>query len=125
MGYRPTPRFNVNTVEWKPYVEWGGQKAILHVSDDGTLVAGSFREEGTNRVTMPFDQFIYIVAGRMKVTVHGGDEFEMGPGDCCYMFAGDDVTYVQTDGFHDVTVLMSSTRIDEFADDDPSRDAAE
>lgn len=118
--YRATPRFNVHTVQRQPYPDWNGEKAILHVSKDGRIVAGSFKEEGTQQVVMPFDQFIYVVAGRMKVSVEGGDTFEMGPGDCCFVFKGDTITYEQSDGFLDITVLISESRIDEFADDAPA-----
>ena len=65
--YRPTPRFNVHTVAREPYPEWGGDQAMLHISPDGRFVAGSFREEGRNTVVLPFDQFVYVVAGRMSV----------------------------------------------------------
>ncbi len=54
-------------------------------------MAGSFRESGTHRLVMPFDEFIYVVGGGVKITIEGGESFEMTAGDACYLRQGQDV----------------------------------
>lgn len=109
---RTNPRFNVHSTQYELLPEFGGSKAILHHSADGTRLAGSFRESGTHRLTMPFDEFIYVIGGGVKITIEDGDCFELKAGDACYLFQGQDVLFEMTDDFHDVTVLMSDKRIE-------------
>ena len=108
----PVPRFNVHDVDRTPLPEFGGDQAVLYTSPDRRRVAGSFRESGTHKMTMPFDEFIYVVAGGVKITVEGRDSFELGVGDCCWLSQGDDVTFEMREGFMDVTVLVSDDPID-------------
>jgi uncharacterized cupin superfamily protein len=106
------PRFNVNTVEWTSFPEFGGHEAILYKSDDGTRLAGSFRESGKHTMVMPFDEFMYLLAGTAKISVEGGESFELGVGECCYLRQGMTVTMEMSEDFHDVTVLVSDTAFD-------------
>ena len=106
------PHFNVHTTNFEPLPEFGGSKAILYHSPDGTRLAGSFRESGTHQFVMPFDEFIYVVAGGVKITITDGESFNLGVGDTCYLKQGQDVLFEMTDDFHDVTVLISDKRID-------------
>ncbi len=106
------PHFNVHTTVFEPLPEFGGSKAILYHSPDRTRVAGSFRESGTHRLTMPFDEFIYVVAGGVKISIAGGESFSLAVGDACYLKQGQDVLFEMTEDFHDVTVLMSDTAIE-------------
>ncbi len=107
----PVPHFNVHTTEFEPLPEYGGGQAILYRSPDGRRLAGSFRESGQHHMVMPFDEFIYIVAGSMRITVDGGAELSMSVGDACYLTAGQHVAFDQSEDFHDVTVLMSEDEI--------------
>lgn len=109
---KSVPHFNVHTTAFEPLPEFGGSKAILYKSADGKRVAGSFRESGTHRLVMPFDEFIYVVGGGVRITIEGGESFEMTVGDACYLRQGQDVVFEMRDGFHDVTVLMSDTGIE-------------
>lgn len=112
MGNASVPRFNVNSVEWTSFPEFGGHEAILYKSEDGTRLAGSFREAGKHTMVMPFDEFMYLIAGTVRISVEGGDSFELGVGDCCYLRQGMTVTFEMSDDFHDVTVLISDTSFD-------------
>lgn len=105
------PHFNVHTAAYDPLPEYGGSKAILYQSSDGTRIAGSFRESGTHQLLMPFDEFIYVVAGAVKITVEGGTSFQLSVGDACYLKQGQNVTFEMTPDFHDVTVLISDAPI--------------
>ena len=109
------PRFRVNEAEFVPF-DLGdgisGHQAILHRSEDGTRLAGSFKESGVIHEVMPFDEFIYVVAGSTRIEVLDGDSFELGTGDCCYLRQGQDVTFHHSDDFHDVVVLISDQPID-------------
>ncbi len=106
------PHFNVHTTRFDPLPEFGGSKAILYHSPDGKRLAGSFRESGTHRLTMPFDEFIYVVGGGVTITITGGERFILAVGDTCYLKQGQEVLFEMTDDFHDVTVLISDTAID-------------
>jgi uncharacterized cupin superfamily protein len=109
------PRF---TVKEAPFVAFdmgdgvSGHQAILHKSHDGTRLAGSFKESGVIHEVMPFDEFIYVVAGSSRISVKNGDTFELNTGDCCYLRQGLDVTFEHSDDFHDVVVLISDKPID-------------
>ena len=106
------PHFNVHSADWVPLPQLGGFEAILHKSPDGKRLAGSFRESGTHIMEMPFDEFMYLVAGTAKITVDDQETVELGPGDCCYLSQGSRVTFDYSDDFHDVTVLISETPIE-------------
>ena len=110
------PYFNVHTTKFDPLPEFGGSQAILYKSSDGKRLAGSFRESGTHTITMPFDEFIYIVAGGAKISVEGGDTVDLKVGDCCYLRQGQKVTFEMTDDFHDVTVLISDDAFNHVAE---------
>lgn len=110
------PRFNVSTAAYEPLPEFGGSQALLYTSADGKRLAGSFKESGTHTMVMPFDEFVYVLAGRCTITVEGGDSLEVGVGDCCYLREGMNVTWEMSDDFHDVTVLISDTSFDLDAD---------
>jgi uncharacterized cupin superfamily protein len=109
------PRFTVTDAPFVPF-DMGdgisGHQAILHKSDDGTRLAGSFKESGFIHEVMPFDEFIYVIAGSSRISVKDGDTFELKAGDCCYLRQGLDVTFEHSDDFHDVVVLMSDQPID-------------
>lgn len=101
--------FNVNTISYQPLPEFGGKKAILHTSDDHKRLAGSFHETGVHTMVMPFDEFIYVIAGTATISVDGGDSVELGVGGCCYLTEGQNVTFDFSSDFHDVSVLVSDT----------------
>ena len=102
-------QFNVFTTEYEPLPEYGGMKAILHAATDNRRVAGSFHESGVHQMVMPFDEFIYVIAGTARISVIGGDTIELGVGGCCYLTEGQDVTFEFSEDFHDVSVLVSDT----------------
>lgn len=101
--------FNVFTTDYQPLPEFGGKKAILHFSDDQKRLAGSFHESGVHTMLMPFDEFIYVIAGTAKISIDGGEEFELGVGGACYLTEGQTVTFEFSEDFHDVSVLVSDT----------------
>lgn len=101
------PRFNVHTVAYDLSPEWGGWKKFLYESGDGARRAGSFKEVGHYQATMPFDEFMFVIAGSLSVSVEGGETFELTSGDCCYLRKGLSVTFDFSSDFHDVAVLMS------------------
>ena len=109
------PRFNVHTAKYEPPPEFGGKQAVLYKSEDGKRLAGSFHESGTHTIVMPFDEFMYLIAGTCKITV-GEDSFTMAVGDCCYLRQGQEVTMEMSDDFHDVTVLVSDDAFDHVDD---------
>lgn len=108
----PLPHFNVHDTEFEPLPEFGGGKAILYHSPDKRRLAGSFRESGTHRMTMAFDEFIYVVGGGVTITADGGEPVRLEAGDTCYLTQGQDVLFEMDDDFHDVTVLISDDPIE-------------
>ena len=107
------PRLNVNDASaFEPFPEMGGAKGVLYHSPDGMRLAGSFKESGTHTMEMPFDEFIYVVAGGVSITVHGGDRHDFDVGDAFYLRQGMTVDFAMTDDFQDVTVLIADTPFD-------------
>lgn len=106
------PHFTVATTPHDPLPEFGGSKAILFQSTDRKRMAASFRESGKARMTMPFDDFSYVVAGSGKIIVDGGEPISLGVGDAFYLQQGQDVQFDLADDFHVVTMLMSDVPFD-------------
>jgi uncharacterized cupin superfamily protein len=105
------PHFKVETTPHDPLPEYGGSKAILYHSADGKRLAASFRESGTARMTMAFDDFSYVIRGSAKITVDGGEPISLTVGDAFYLKQGQDVIFDLSDDFHVVTMLMSDSPI--------------
>jgi len=106
------PHFNVNTKTHDPLPEFGGGKAILFHSADRKRLAASFRESGKLRMTMPFDDFSYVVGGSATIIVDEGKPVSLGAGDVFYLKQGQDVQFDLSDDFHVVTMLMSDDPIE-------------
>jgi uncharacterized cupin superfamily protein len=102
-------QFNVFTTDYEPLPEYGGKQAILHAAEDKRRLAGSFHESGVHHLLMPYDEFIYVIAGTATISVEGGETVELGVGGCCYLLEGQNVTFDFSDDFHDVSVLVSDT----------------
>ena len=105
------PRLNVHTTEFTPMPEFGGSQAVLYRSPDGTRLAGTFHESGSHTLTMEYDEFLYILAGHLVVTIHGGDRHELTVGDACYLRQGLTVDFEMSEDFQDVAVLVSDNAI--------------
>ena len=87
-----------------------GHESILYRSADRLRIAGTFKESGTLRLLMPFDEFVYVIAGTVTMTNHDVDQtFTAGPGEAFWVMQGSDVTWTMSDDFHDITVLISDT----------------
>lgn len=106
------PSLNVNTSHFDPLPEFGGSQCVLYRSPDRTRLAGSFKETGSHRMTMAYDEFVYVVAGGVALTVEGGERYEFEVGDAFYVRQGMTVLWEMTDDFHDVTVLISDQPMD-------------
>lgn len=102
-------QFNVHTVDYEPLPEYGGKKAVLYTSEDNRRLAGSFQESGLHTMVMPYDEFIYVIAGTATISIEGGETLELGVGGCCYLTEGQNVTFDFSEDFHDVSVLVSDT----------------
>jgi uncharacterized cupin superfamily protein len=101
------PHFNVHTADYEPAPEVNGFKKWLYESPDGVRRAGSFKESGRFELVMPFDEFLYVVAGSTKVSVQGGESFELTAGGCCFLRKGLAVAFETSPDYHDVCVFMS------------------
>jgi uncharacterized cupin superfamily protein len=96
---------------WVSKPEVGGSEAIIYRSADGRRVAIAFKESGKGTYTFPFDEFFYVISGRIKITVHGGPTFEVKPGGVTYLKEGQTVDYEFSKesgkGFYAVAYLAS------------------
>lgn len=101
------PHFNVHTVSYEPAPEVNGWKRWLYESPDGARRAGSFKESGRFDLVMPFDEFLYVVAGSTKITIEGGESFELAAGGCCFLRKGLEASFETSPDYHDVCVFMS------------------
>jgi uncharacterized cupin superfamily protein len=106
------PHFHVETTPHDPMPEFGGSKAILFHSPDRKRLAASFRESGTLRMTMPFDDFSYVVGGSGTIIVDNGEPISLSVGDAFYLKQGQEVQFDLAKDFHVVTMLMSDDQIE-------------
>lgn len=104
--------FSVASATYDPLPEYGGGKAVLYHSPDRKRMAGSFKESGAHSMILPFDEFIYVIAGSTKVSITGGDSFELQAGGACYLKQGQEVAFEMSDDFHDVAVLIGDEPFD-------------
>jgi len=57
---------------------------VLYRSEDRKRIAGTFKESGTHKMVMPFDEFVCVIGGSVKVSVEGGNSFAASAGDAFY-----------------------------------------
>lgn len=105
------PHFAVPEAPFEPMPQYGGSQAVLYRSPDGRRIAGTFRESGSHTLTMAYDEFIFVVAGGVALTVHGGERHDLTAGDACYLREGQTVDFEMSDDFQDIAVLISDTPI--------------
>lgn len=114
MSATDIPQFNVFTPEWQKMAGGDGiegHEAILYRSEDGRRMAGTFKESGRSTLVMPFDEFVYVLAGTATVTVTGREPLVASVGDAFYVREGQEVTWELSEDFQDVTVLISDNPI--------------
>jgi uncharacterized cupin superfamily protein len=92
--------------KWSPLPEFGGEEAIIYRSPDGRRVAAAFRESGLASFTYPFDEFLVVTSGSVRMAVRGGETFTLRTGDVAYLRKGLTVDMEFSEGFSDVTCLM-------------------
>jgi uncharacterized cupin superfamily protein len=97
---------NVHTAAWEPFPEFGGQRATLYESADGTRFAASYRLSGRHTWTLQYDDYFYVIAGHATITVDGQETFEVASGDFCRLRQGATVTFDMSEDFHEVSVLV-------------------
>jgi len=105
------PHGNPADFRWTSLPEFGGEEAIIYRSADGRRVAAAFRESGRHTFTYPFDEFLVVTAGSVKVQVHGGPGFELTRGDVAYFREGMTVDLDFSPDFADVTMLVSDREV--------------
>jgi uncharacterized cupin superfamily protein len=69
-------------------------------------VAAAFRESGLASFTYPFDEFLVVTSGSVRMAVRGGETFTLRTGDVAYLRKGLTVDMEFSEGFSDVTCLM-------------------
>jgi uncharacterized cupin superfamily protein len=90
-GDTAVPRFNIHDhSRYKPTGQPGVSEALLYRSPDGKIKTSGLRSKKTKKRTHEYrtDEQIYIFDGSMKVSVHGGETFELGVGDMAYFRTG-------------------------------------
>jgi uncharacterized cupin superfamily protein len=105
------PRGKPADFQWTALPEFGGEEAIIYRSRDGRRVAAAFRESGRHTFTYPFDEFLVVTAGSVKMRVHGGPAFELTQGDVAYLREGMTVDMDFSPDFEDVTMLVSDREV--------------
>lgn len=106
------PHFHVETASYEPLPEYGGSKAIFYHSPDRRRLAASFHESGAARMTMPFDDFSYVITGSAKMIVDDGEPINLKAGDVFYLREGQKVQFDVSDNFHVVAMLVSDNPIE-------------
>ena len=92
---------------WVALPEFGGREAVIYRSPDGRRVAAAFEESGKESFTYPFDEFLMVTAGTVKIKVHGGETLLLSKGDVAYIPEGSAVDFVFSKDFADITCLTA------------------
>jgi hypothetical protein len=84
------------------------------------LSASAFRgiclESGKRTFTYPFDEFFYVISGRIKINVEGGSTFEVKQGEVGYNRKGQTIDFeFSKGGFHSVAYLVSDEDLSKWA----------
>jgi uncharacterized cupin superfamily protein len=101
------PHGRLEDFKWVPLPQAGGSQAIIYRSPDGKRVAAAFKESGKVTFTFPFDEFFYVISGRIKITVHGGPTFEVKQGGVGYIKEGQTIDCDFGKDFYGVSFLVS------------------
>lgn len=108
----PPEVIDVHEVEREDFPEFDGHRAVLHISDDGRIYAGTYWLRGRHTWELPYDDFFYVVAGSATFSVEGGESFEVSAGSFGHLRKGWVVTADMSDDFHEVSTLISDAPID-------------
>lgn len=102
---------NVSELKWVALPEFGGAEAIIYRSPDGRRVAAAFRESGKATFTYPFDEFLYVTSGSVRIKVHGGETIVLKTGDFAYLREGTTVDFDFSKDFSDLTMLVADDEV--------------
>ena len=111
LGAADVPHGNVSQLNWVSLPEFGGKEAIIYRSPDGKRVAAAFHESGSPSFTYPFDEFLIVTSGSVKVHVHGGSTFTLLKGEVAYFREGMSVDFQFSDDFSDITSLVADHEV--------------
>jgi uncharacterized cupin superfamily protein len=101
------PHGRLENFKWVPLPQAGGSEAIIYRSPDGKRVAAAFKESGKVTFTFPFDEFFYVIAGHIKIAVHGGPTFEVKQGGVGYIKEGQTIDCEFSKDFYGVSYLVA------------------
>lgn len=107
----PPVHAKLKDLPWVDLPEFGGREAIIYRSPDGRRVAAAFHESGKATFTYPFDEFLVVTSGSVKVRVHGGETFTMTAGEVGYFHEGTTVDFDFSADFSDITYLVSDHEV--------------
>lgn len=96
---------------WEQFPMYNGTKSVYYRSKDGKVAIGAIREIGTDTMTWPEDEFLFVTEGWIKWKVHGGDSFTMNKGDVMVLRKGQTFTFEMSDDFANIAVFMSDTKV--------------
>jgi uncharacterized cupin superfamily protein len=111
LGAKHVPHGKLSEFNWVALPEFGGKEAIIYRSPDGKRVAAAFQESGSPSFTYPFDEFLVVTSGSVKVRVHGGSSFTLLKGDVAYFREGMSVDFQFSDDFSDITSLVADHEV--------------
>jgi uncharacterized cupin superfamily protein len=96
---------------WVALPEFGGREAVIYRSPDGRRVAAAFEESGKESFTYPFDEFLMVTAGTVKIAVHGAETLLLSKGDVAYLPEGTAVDFEFSKDFADITCLTADHEV--------------
>ncbi len=103
---------NWQSFPWEALPEYNGSKSIYYRSKDKKIVAAAAKEDGKATLTYPCDEFFYVLKGWVNLSVHGGETFNLKPGDVAYFCKGTTVDIECGDDYTNIALLMNDEEID-------------
>ncbi|CAN1552194.1 Domain of unknown function DUF861, cupin-3 [Sphingomonadaceae bacterium] len=92
-------------------LKYGGTEGIIASARGDRLIAGVFTHSGRYSYTFPFDEFAYVTAGSVAVTVKGQAPFEASAGHFIYFPKGTTAEFVAGPGYANIAILADNRPI--------------
>ncbi|KAH6628980.1 hypothetical protein C7974DRAFT_393571 [Boeremia exigua] len=94
-----------------PFPMYSGSKSVYYRSKDNKVVIGAIRETGSDTLTWPEDEFLFVTEGWIKWKVHGGDEFTLRKGDVMVIKKGQTFDFEMSSDFANIAVFISDKEV--------------
>jgi hypothetical protein len=98
------PHVRWDSVEWAPFE---GTKPVYCRYQNGKVVFCVLRAKGTADFVWPFDEFLFVTQGWVKIRAEGSEPFTLIKGEVMLMKKGQHFFFEMSEDFANVVVFLS------------------